>query len=60
MLAQKNQNMAFKTSKMDQIALEYSTVHSPPFSRKIVEIERFALRAVILHECQSYLGGGGG
>ena len=26
----------------------------------IVEIERFALRAAILHECQNYLGGGGG
>ena len=25
------------------------------FSRKIVEIERFALRAAILHECQNYL-----
>ena len=28
----------------------------PKFSHKIVEIERFALRADILHECQSYLG----
>ena len=28
--------------------------------RKIIEIERFALRAAILHECQNYLGGGGG
>ena len=35
------------------------TVHSPLFFRKIVEIERFALRAAILHECQNYLGGGG-
>ena len=26
----------------------------------MVEIERFALRATILHECQNYLGGGGG
>ena len=26
---------------------------------KIVEIERFALRAAILDECQNYLGGGG-
>ena len=34
------------------------TVHSPLFFRKIVEIERFPLRAAILHECQNYLGGG--
>ena len=32
------------------------TVHSPLFFRKITEIERFALRAVIFHECQNYLG----
>ena len=32
-------------------------VHSPLFSRKIVEIELFALRAAILHECQNYSGG---
>ena len=36
------------------------TVHSPLFFRKIIEIERFALRAAILHECQNYLGEGGG
>ena len=35
-------------------------VYSPLFSRKIVEIERFALQAVILHDFQNYLGGGGG
>ena len=29
------------------------------FFRKIVEIERFALRAAILHECQNYFIGGG-
>ena len=34
------------------------TVHSPLFFRKIIEIEGFALRAAILHECQNYLGGG--
>ena len=34
------------------------TVHSPLFFRKIVEIERFALRASILDECQNYLGAG--
>ena len=28
------------------------------FSAKIVEIERFALRAAILHECQNYLKDG--
>ena len=28
------------------------------FFRKIIEIERFALQATILHECQNYLGGG--
>ena len=36
------------------------TVHSPLFFRKIVEIKRFVLQAAILHECQNYLGGGGG
>ena len=35
------------------------TVHSPIFFRKIVDIERFALPAAILDECQIYLGGGG-
>ena len=30
------------------------------FVRKIVEIERFVLRAAILHDCQNYLAGGGG
>ena len=34
-------------------------VHSPLFSRKIVEIELFALRAAILHECLNYSGGRG-
>ena len=34
--------------------------HSPLFYRKTIEIERFALRVAILHECQNYLGGGGG
>ena len=38
----------------------YYTVHSPLFFRNFVEIERFALRAAILHECQNYLGDGGG
>ena len=36
------------------------TVHSPLFFRKIIEIERLALRAAILHKCQNYLGDGGG
>ena len=31
----------------------------PPFFRKTVEIEDFALRVAILDECQIYLGGGG-
>ena len=31
-----------------------------PIFCKIVEIERFALRAAILDECLYYLGGGGG
>ena len=35
------------------------TVHSPVFFRKIVDIERFALRATILDDCQIYLRGGG-
>ena len=39
--------------------LRKKIVHSPLFSRKIVEIECFALRAAILHECQNYLVGGG-
>ena len=34
------------------------TVHSPLFFRKIIEIERFALRTAILDEYQKYLGGG--
>ena len=34
--------------------------HSPLFFRKIVEIERFSLRAAILRECQNYLGAGAG
>ena len=33
------------------------SVHSPLFFRPIVKIERFGLRAAILHECQNYLGG---
>ena len=39
---------------------EQQTVHSPLFFRRIIEIERFALRDAILHECQNYLSGGGG
>ena len=35
------------------------SVDSPLFFRKIIEIERFLLRAANLHECQNYLGGGG-
>ena len=35
------------------------TVHSALFFRKIVEVECFALRAAILHECQNNLGAGG-
>ena len=35
------------------------TFHCPLFSCKIVQIERFALRAAILHECQNYLGSRG-
>ena len=34
--------------------------HSPLFFGKIVTIERYVLRAAILHECQNYLGGEGG
>ena len=30
------------------------------FFRKIIEIEGIVLRAAILHECENYLGGGGG
>ena len=36
--------------------LFFYTVHSPLFSRKIVEIERFASRASILLESQNYFG----
>ena len=36
-----------------------SRLFSPLFSRKIVEIEHFSLRAAIMHECENYLGGGG-
>ena len=35
-----------------------TTFHSPLFSRKIVEIECYALRVAILDECQNYLGAG--
>ena len=31
------------------------TVHSPLFFRKMVEIEGFALRVAIFHQCQNYL-----
>ena len=34
-------------------------LHSPLFSRKIVQIERYALRVAILDECQNSFGGGG-
>ena len=34
------------------------TVHSSLFFHKIVDIERFALRAAILDECQIYLRAG--
>ena len=46
------------TSSMYSYYLRNYTVHSPPFSRKIIEIERFVLRAAILHECQNCLGSG--
>ena len=36
-----------------------SRLFSPLFSRKIVEIEHFSLRAAIMHECENHLGGGG-
>ena len=48
----------FLPHKASLVALQ--TVHSPLFFRKIIEIERFALRTAILHECQNYLGGGAG
>ena len=38
----------------------YKTVHSPLFSRKMVEIARFELQTAIQHQCQNYLGGRGG
>ena len=46
--------------KMSRVEGKLWTVHSPPFFCKIIEIERFVLRAAILHECENYLGGGGG
>ena len=48
----------WKEFKSDKRRLT-QTVHSPLFSREIIEIERFALPAAILHECQNYLGAGG-
>ena len=42
-----------------QCSAARQTFHCPLFSCKIVQIERFALRAAILHECQNYLGGRG-
>ena len=50
---QSEQNTIIRLSFID-------TVHIPLFFRKMVEIEGFALRASILHECQNYLGGGSG
>ena len=44
---------------LSRVEGKMSRVHSL-FFRKIIEIERFVLRAAILHECQNYLGGGGG
>ena len=38
-----------------EVFLRSESVHNPLFSRKIVEIERFALRAAVLHECQNYM-----
>ena len=36
--------------------LDVDCLQSPIFPYKFFEIERFALRAAILHECQNYLG----
>ena len=49
--------MTFKESKFTDTRSRRSApaVHSTLFFRKIVEMERFALRAAILHECQNYL-----
>ena len=42
-----------------QCSAARQTFHCPLFSRKIAQIERFALGAAILNECQNYLGGRG-
>ena len=44
---------------MSRVESKLWTVHSPLFFRKIIEFERFVLRAAISHECQNYLGAGG-
>ena len=42
---------------MVAVLLDFSIYYTIPFFfRKIVEIERFALREAILDECQNYLG----
>ena len=55
--------LKYKNKEQQQFARSESgrmyTAHSPLFFRKIVDIERFALRATVLDECQIYLGGGG-
>ena len=40
---------------LDSLRHSPSTVHSPLFFRKIIEIKHFALRTAILDECQNYL-----
>ena len=51
--------MLRKLVTSDREGMELDCSQSSIF-RKIIEIARFALLAAILHECQNYLGGGGG
>ena len=39
-------------SSSEQLFFRKLSLGAPVFFRKIIEIERFALRATVLHECQ--------
>ena len=55
-----NQFLDLARSLLRAMQVVAQTVHIFLFFRKIAEIERFALRATILLEWQTYLAGGDG
>ena len=58
MKAERNEDDSIGRFKARQVARGYSQVKdvdNEVFFRKIVEIERFALRTAILNECQNYV-----